>query len=99
MSTSHNQYVEGLIKEVTEAAKALFDLTTKRDATYKLSTSTGTSLINEILFSRRIELWGEGHQTSKSWKYPTSRHACTAKLCSGALYKYPHARALRQLEV
>ena len=46
----------------TEAAKVLFDLTTKRDAAYKLSTSTGTKLIDEILFSRRIELWGEGHR-------------------------------------
>ncbi len=46
----------------TEAAKLLFDLTTKRDAAYKLSTSTSTKLIDEILLSRRVELWGEGHR-------------------------------------
>ena len=48
--------------KTTEAAKALFDLNSKRDAAYKLSTSTGTKLLDEILFSRRIELWGEGHR-------------------------------------
>lgn len=43
-----------------EAAKVLFDLVSKRDPAYKLSTGTGTALLNEILFNRRIELWGEG---------------------------------------
>jgi hypothetical protein len=42
------------------AAKVLFDLVTKRDASYKLSTSTGTKLLDEIYFNRRVELWGEG---------------------------------------
>ena len=44
------------------AAKALFDMVSKRDAAYKQSTATGTALIDEILFHRRIELWGEGHR-------------------------------------
>ena len=43
-----------------DAAKVLFDLVTKRDASYKLSTNTGTKLTDEIMFNRRIELWGEG---------------------------------------
>lgn len=42
------------------AATLLFDLVSKRDPSYKLSTKTGTALIDEILFNRRIELWGEG---------------------------------------
>lgn len=42
------------------AAKALFDLESKRDAAYKLSTKTGAALLEEIYFNRRIELWGEG---------------------------------------
>ncbi|WP_018622121.1 RagB/SusD family nutrient uptake outer membrane protein [Spirosoma luteum] len=46
----------------SEAAKVLFDLNTKRDAGYKLSTNTGTKLVDEILMYRRIELWGEGHR-------------------------------------
>lgn len=45
-----------------EAAKLLFELNSKRDAAYKLSASTGTKLLDEILFYRRIELWGEGHR-------------------------------------
>ncbi|XWW45860.1 RagB/SusD family nutrient uptake outer membrane protein [Fibrella sp. USSR17] len=44
----------------TEAATVLFDLNSKRDPSYKLSTSTGAKLIDEILLYRRIELWGEG---------------------------------------
>jgi len=42
------------------AAQALYQVAKKRDASYTLSTNTGTSLLNEILFQRRIELWGEG---------------------------------------
>ncbi|RYF62003.1 MAG: RagB/SusD family nutrient uptake outer membrane protein, partial [Cytophagaceae bacterium] len=44
----------------TAAATALFDLVSKRDPSYVKSTKTGTPLIDEILFNRRIELWGEG---------------------------------------
>ena len=44
------------------AAKLLFDMVSKRDAAYKLSTSTGTKLLDEIYFHRRVELWGEGFQ-------------------------------------
>ncbi|GAB3026346.1 RagB/SusD family nutrient uptake outer membrane protein [Spirosoma pulveris] len=44
----------------TAAASVLFELVSKRDPSYKLSTSTGSALLNEILFQRRIELWGEG---------------------------------------
>ncbi|GAB2543535.1 RagB/SusD family nutrient uptake outer membrane protein [Spirosoma aerophilum] len=44
----------------TAAASVLFELVNKRDPSYTLSTKTGTQLIDEILFNRRIELWGEG---------------------------------------
>ncbi|GAB3781949.1 RagB/SusD family nutrient uptake outer membrane protein [Spirosoma horti] len=44
----------------TAAATALFELVSKRDPSYVKSTKTGTPLIDEILFNRRIELWGEG---------------------------------------
>lgn len=44
------------------AAKALFDMVSKRDAAYKQSTKIGADLIDEILFHRRVELWGEGHR-------------------------------------
>ena len=46
----------------TGAAKALFDLVKQRDPAYVTSTKTGAALIEEIMFQRRIELWGEGHR-------------------------------------
>ena len=44
----------------TEAANALYPLAHHRDPEYKLSTKTGEELIEEVMFQRRIELWGEG---------------------------------------
>lgn len=43
-----------------EAAEALYPLAYSRDKSYTLSTLTGEELLDEILFQRRIELWGEG---------------------------------------
>jgi starch-binding outer membrane protein, SusD/RagB family len=45
-----------------DAAKVLFELVSKRDASAKLSEKAGAELLNEIMFNRRIELWGEGHR-------------------------------------
>jgi len=42
------------------AAAVFYQLQSKRDPGYVLSTNTGTALIDEIMRSRRIELWGEG---------------------------------------
>lgn len=42
------------------AQQTLFDLNTVRDPSYVKSTSTGQTLIDEILFYRRVELWGDG---------------------------------------
>jgi len=43
------------------AKQVLYDITITRDPSYVLSTKTGTALINEIIFQKRIELWGEGY--------------------------------------
>lgn len=43
-----------------EAQEALYILAKNRDPNYVKSTNTGAVLINEIMFQRRIELWGEG---------------------------------------
>jgi len=43
-----------------QAAAAIYPLAKSRDASYTLSTNQGKSLLNEIWFQRRIELWGEG---------------------------------------
>ncbi len=42
------------------ARQALFTLVRNRHPQATISTNTGQALINEILFNRRIELWGEG---------------------------------------
>lgn len=43
-----------------EAAAALYVLAHQRDPNYTLSTNTGNLLIDEVMFQRRVELWGEG---------------------------------------
>lgn len=43
-----------------EAAQTLLDLMENRDPEYTLSTNTGEALIDEIMFHRAVELWGEG---------------------------------------
>lgn len=43
-----------------EAAEALYPLAHHRDPEYQLSTNTGETLVDEVMFQRRIELWGEG---------------------------------------
>lgn len=44
----------------TIARDALFSLVSRRDPAYVLSINTGAALIDEIMFHRRVELWGEG---------------------------------------
>lgn len=43
-----------------DAAQTLYILAKNRDPQYTLSTNTGAALIDEIMFQRRTELWGEG---------------------------------------
>ncbi|MEO2072170.1 MAG: RagB/SusD family nutrient uptake outer membrane protein [Zunongwangia sp.] len=42
------------------ASQALFELMSKRDPEYVLSSNIGGDLLEEIRLNRRIELWGEG---------------------------------------
>ncbi|MGZ5133925.1 MAG: RagB/SusD family nutrient uptake outer membrane protein [Flavitalea sp.] len=46
--------------QAVPAQAALFTLARNRNYNYLLSTNTGQALIDEIMFHRRIELWGEG---------------------------------------
>jgi hypothetical protein len=43
-----------------DAQNALYPLAAHRDPQYVKSTRTGADLIDEIMFQRRVELWGEG---------------------------------------
>jgi len=57
------------------AQTALFALVKNRDASYIQSTSTGQTLIDEIMWNRRIEFWGEGFRFTdlKRTNQPMSR--------------------------
>ncbi|MBK1440846.1 RagB/SusD family nutrient uptake outer membrane protein [Parapedobacter sp. ISTM3] len=43
-----------------DAAEVLFELASNRDPEYTLSINRGQALVDEIMFQRRAELWGEG---------------------------------------
>lgn len=72
----------------TAAASVLFDLVSKRDPSYKLSTKTGTQLLDEILFNRRIELWGEGFRFTdlKRMNLPLNRNGANISSAVAVLF-------------
>jgi len=47
--------------DYTKAQELLYTINSARDASYEKSTKTAQDLIDEIMFYRRAELWGEGH--------------------------------------
>lgn len=75
----------------TAAASVLFDLVSKRDPSYKLSTKTGTGLMDEIQFNRRIELWGEGHRFTdlKRMNLPLNRNGANLNSAVVVLFDVP----------
>lgn len=82
---------QGGAKEA-EAQATLFALVKARNPAYVQSTSTGTALIDEILFQRRVELWGEGFRffDLKRMNLPLNRNGgnhVTAVV--GGLYDVP----------
>ncbi|WP_338872407.1 RagB/SusD family nutrient uptake outer membrane protein [Spirosoma sp. SC4-14] len=73
------------------AASVLFDLVSKRDASYTLSTKTGAALIDEILFNRRVELWGEGFRFTdlKRLNQPLNRNDANISSSVAVLFDVP----------
>jgi hypothetical protein len=63
------------VQDKRTGTSALFTLVKNRDAAYVKSTSTGQTLIDEIMFNRRVELWGEGFRFTdlKRLNLPMSR--------------------------
>ncbi len=53
-------YARSAAPQTALAQAALFTLNAKRDPSATLSTATGSALLDQIDFNRRIELWGEG---------------------------------------
>lgn len=70
------------------AATALYDLISKRDAAYVKSTKTGQALIDEILFHRRVELWGEGFRFTdlKRTNQPLNRNGANINTAVAVLF-------------
>jgi starch-binding outer membrane protein, SusD/RagB family len=84
---------EGLAKQGkdTDAAKVLFDLVSKRDPAYVMSTKTGADLLEEIYFNRRIELWGEGHRflDLKRLNQPLNRNGANHNPAVAVIFDVP----------
>ncbi len=57
------------------AQQALFTIVKNRNPSYVMSTSSGQTLIDEILWNRRVEFWGEGFRFTdlKRLNLPMSR--------------------------
>jgi len=61
--------------QTAAAQQALFTLVKNRNPSYVLTTNTGQALIDEILWNRRVEFWGEGFRFTdlKRQNLPMSR--------------------------
>jgi hypothetical protein len=70
--------------QTAAAQAALFTLNKARNPDYVQSTSTGQTLIDEIMFSRRIELWGEGFRFTdlKRLNLPLNRNGISNHLAA-----------------
>ena len=60
----------------TQARQVLFDIMSRRDPSYVLSTRSGSALLDEITVNKRIELWGEGQNffDMKRWNVALTRN-------------------------
>ncbi len=74
-----------------DAAKVLFELASKRNPAYVLSTKTGAELLDEIYFQRRIELWGEGHRflDLKRLNMPLNRNGANHNPAVAVIFDVP----------
>ncbi|MDE7160255.1 MAG: RagB/SusD family nutrient uptake outer membrane protein [Muribaculaceae bacterium] len=65
--------------KIAEAQAALTDVNSNRIANYTC-TSTGQALMDEIMFTSRVELWGEGHTwiNMKRWNVSAVRRPWVA---------------------
>jgi len=74
-----------------EAAATLFTLVRARDTAATQSTRTGADLIDEIMFNRRIELWGEGFRflDLKRTNSPLNRNGANHNPAVAVLFDVP----------
>jgi len=65
------------LNQDAQAQQLLYEATSKYDAAYTKTASTGDALLNEVKLYRRFDLWGEGLDwfDYKRWKQPIARKA------------------------
>lgn len=70
------------------AQTALQTMVVTRDPSYVKSTKTGQALIDEILFNRRVELWGEGFRFTdlKRMNLPLNRNGANVSSAVAVLF-------------
>jgi hypothetical protein len=75
----------------SEAATVLAEFAVTRDPAYVKSTSVGATLLEEILFQRRIELWGEGFRFTdlKRMNMPLNRNGANHNPAVAVLFDVP----------
>lgn len=75
----------------SQAKQVLYDIMSKRDLSYTLSTNSGASLLDEININKRIELWGEGQNfyDMKRLKQPLERNYTGSNHISIGKFNYP----------
>ncbi len=74
-----------------EAQDALYTLAKSRDAAYEKSKNTGVALIDEIMFQRRVELWGEGFRflDLKRTNSPLNRNGANHRAAIAVVFDVP----------
>lgn len=74
-----------------EAATVLETFAKTRDTAYVKSTSKGADLLDEILFQRRIELWGEGFRFTdlKRMNLPLNRNGANHNPAVALIFDVP----------
>lgn len=84
---------EGLARsgKEAEAVTVLTELVKKRDAAYVATKATGAALIEEILFNRRVELWGEGFRFTdlKRLNLPLNRNGANHNPAVAVIFDIP----------
>lgn len=73
------------------AKQALHQLVVTRDPSYTLSGNSGTALVNEIRFHRKLELWGEGFAffDMKRWDTGLNRTYSGSNHATFGFFDYP----------
>ncbi len=81
---------KALAGDESGARQVLFDLVSTRDGAYTLSSNSGTALLDEIRFHRKLELWGEGfaYFDMKRWGTGLNRTYAGSNHTSFGLFSY-----------